>query len=115
MLDKFMLRTYDIDSRGYPNRRGKHSLKLTFYPKCKKPIEIKAENIPFGTVTIGSCIAKMQPKSFDYFRIGIGFRPRQQILDDKISTEAFEEEITFACSVAVHMTKLYINVKDFTK
>lgn len=114
IANKNILRVYKLLPKGSDLRTGRRGLKLAFYPKCKKFVDLTVENLPFGTVTVGNCLAKMQPKHFDFFRLGIGFQPYVTNLDKDIKSEAYELEAVFYLKVVIKMTLLYGNVVDFT-
>lgn len=115
MLDKIITKSTKIFPRGHPNKYGRKAMKFSYYPRCHKPIELNTTNLPFGTVTIGMCLNKMDCKANNYFRIGIGFSPFvSPLLSKDITSEAYEMEVTFDALVLCKMTLLDGNVVDFT-
>lgn len=109
MIDKIVYKTIRI----FP--RGRRAIKYNYYPRCHKPIELSTNNLPFSTVTIGMCLAKMQPRANNYFRVGIGFQPFvNPNLKAETSTGAYEIEVTFDVVVTCKMALLDGSVVDFT-
>lgn len=114
-IDKIVYKTIRIFPRGHPNRYGRRAIKYNYYPRCHKNIELSTNNLPSSTVTIAMCLAKMQPRADNYFRVGIGFQPFvNPNLKAETSTEAYEMEVTFDAVVACKLTLLDASVVDFT-
>lgn len=88
-------------------------MKFVYYPKCKKPVDVSLDNLPFGNTTLGNCIAKMDPKHVNYFRIGVGYGPFSSVVGKDVKTEAYEVEVHCEATVTVHLTMMYRNVIDY--
>lgn len=112
LSDKYITKFVRVEPFG-SRKRGSRSIKMSYYPRCKKPIELNVDNLPFSN-TIGKILAKMEPRHDNYFRFGLGYGPYLPGIDAQTDTQAFEVMIRFKTLVKIHMTMLFGDVSDYT-